>query len=263
MVSTVHDYKKDMQLSIQLNRWIMKPIGVWPRSIEISWAERSVYMLVNVICISLISFLLIPCAMYITLEVEDTYDMLRLSGPVSFCFMAIIKYSSLICHEDDIRRGIEHIEKDWMNTRHYGDRNIMIRNAKFGRCLVAICAFFMYGGAVFYYLAMPFSHGKITELDSNFTYRPLVYPVAKVLIDARYSPISEIFFWLQCVSGFLTHSVTTIACSLAAVFVMHACGRMKVLTKWIEHLVDGREDFGSDVDERLAMIVQQHVRVLR
>ncbi|XP_019699413.2 odorant receptor 63a-like isoform X2 [Harpegnathos saltator] len=251
-----------MQLSIQLNRWIMKPIGVWPRSIEISWAERLVYMLVNVICVSLIGFLFIPCAIYIALEVEEIYDMLRLFGPMSFCLMAVVKYSSLICRENDIRRGIEHIENDWMNTRHYDDRSIMIRNAKFGRRLVAICAFFMYGGAVFYYLAMPFSHGKITELGSNLTYRPLVYPVARLIVDARYSPVSEIFFWLQCVSGFLTHSITTVACSLAAVFVMHAYGRMEVLMKWIEHLVDGREDFCSNVDDRLAMIVQQHVRVL-
>ncbi|XP_025158218.1 uncharacterized protein LOC105188545 [Harpegnathos saltator] len=263
VVAAVHDYKKDMQLSIQLNRWIMKPIGVWPRSIEISWPEKSACMLVNVICISLIGFLFIPCAIYIVLEVKDTYDMLKLSGPLSFCLMAIIKYSSLICRENDIRRGIEHIENDWMNTRHYDDRSIMIRNAKFGRRLVIICAFFMYGGAVFYYLAMPFSHGKITELGSNLTYRPLVYPVARLIVDARHSPVSEIFFWLQCVSGFLAHSITTVACSLAAVFVMHACGRMKVLMKWIEHLVDGREDFCNDVDERLAMIVQQHVRVLR
>ncbi|XP_019699408.2 uncharacterized protein LOC105188541 isoform X2 [Harpegnathos saltator] len=240
VVATVHDYKKDMQLSIQLNRWIMKPIGVWPRSIESSWAEKSSYILV-----------------------EDNYDKLRLSGPVNFCIMVVFKYFSLIGRENDIRRGFKHIENDWMNTQYYSDRNIMIRNAKFGRRLVVICALFMYGGAMFYYVAMPFSHSKITEPGSNLTYRPLVYPVARLIVDARYSPVSEIFFWLQCVSGFVAHSVMTVACSLAAVFVMHACGRMKILIKWIEHLVDGREDFCSDVDERLAMIVQHHVRVLR
>lgn len=263
VVASTYDYEKDVQLSIQLNRWILKPIGIWPKSAKTSWIGKYVYILVNVMCTSLIGFLFIPCAVYITLEVEDTYNTLKLSGPLSFCLMAVIKYSSLIFRENDIRRGIEYIEKDWMNTQYYEDRIIMIRNAKFGRRLVAICAFFMYGGAVFYYLAMPFSNGKITEDDSNLTYQPLVYPVARVIVDARHSPVSEIFFWMQCLSGFIAHSITAGACSVAAVFAMHAYGRLEILMQWIEHLVDGREDLRGNLDERLSMIVQQHVRILQ
>ncbi|XP_020279256.1 odorant receptor 82a-like [Pseudomyrmex gracilis] len=262
-LSPVYDHKKHTQLSIQLNRWLLKPIGVWPKSVKTTCIEKYACALINVICTGLIGFLFIPCAVYIALEVEDTYNTLKLSGPLSFCLMAIVKYSSLIFRENDIRRGIEHIESDWMNTRHYDDQNIMIRNAKFGRRLVAICAFFMYGGAVFYYLAMPFGNGTVTEIDLNLTYRPLVYPVARTIVDARHSPVSEIFFWTQCLSGFIAHSITTGACSLAAVFAMHAYGRMEVLMRWIEHLVDGREDLYDTVDERLTMIVQQHVRILR
>ncbi|XP_018348713.1 PREDICTED: odorant receptor 63a-like [Trachymyrmex septentrionalis] len=261
-IATVHDHEKDMQLSIQLNRWILKPIGVWPKLTEISRMERYAYGLVNVICTSLIGFLFVPSTIFMLLEMDDVYLILKLSGPLSFCLMAVVKYSSLIFRENDIRSGIRHIESDWINTRHSNDRIIMVRNAKFGRRLVSICAFFMYGGAVFYYLALPFSKGKITESDGNLTYRPLVYPVASVILDARHSPISEILFWIQCLSGFIAHSITAGACSLAAVFAMHAYGRLEVLMQWIEHLVDGREDFCDNVDERLAMIVQQHIRIL-
>ncbi|KAL0117061.1 hypothetical protein PUN28_010129 [Cardiocondyla obscurior] len=257
------DHERDMQLSVQLNRWILQPIGVWPKLTEISYTERYAYGLVNVMCTSLIGFLFVPSAVYMALEMDNTYHILKLSGPLSFCLMAVVKYSSLIFRENDIRRGIKHIESDWITTRHNGDRVIMIKSAKFGRRLVAICAFFMYGGAVFYYLALPFSKGKITESDGNLTYRPLVYPVARVIVDARHSPISEIFFWIQCLSGFIAHSITAGACSLAAVFAMHAYGRLEVLMQWIEHLVDGREDLCDNVDERLTMIVQQHVRILR
>lgn len=258
-----HDHEADVRLSVQLNRWLLRPIGVWPKSIEHSWTERCAYALMNVVCTGLIGFIFIPSAVYIVLEVENTYNILKLSGPLSFYVMAIIKYSSLICRENDIRTGIEYIESDWLNTRHYGDRTIMIRNAKFGRRLVLICAFFMYGGAVFYYLALPFSGGTVTDESENLTYRPLVYPVARVIVDARHSPVSEIFFWVQCAAGFIAHSITAGACSLAAVFAMHAYGRMEILMRWIEHLVDGREDFYESVDDRLMMIVQQHMRILR
>ncbi|KAF3054515.1 Odorant receptor 222 [Nylanderia fulva] len=261
-VATVYDYEKDMRFSIQLNRWILKPIGVWPKSAGVSCGEKYVSVLINISCISLIAFLFIPCATFVTLELEDTYDTIRLFGPLNFCVMGVVKYSSLIIREGDIYKGIEYVENDWTNTQYYDDQIIMMRNAKFGHRLVAICVFFMYGGVVFYYLALPFSSGKITEEDGNLTYRPLMFPVARVIVDARYSPISEIFFWIQCLSGFILHSITACACSLAAVFAIHAYGRLEVLIQWIEHLVDGREDFCDSVDERLAMIVRQHVRIL-
>ncbi|XP_011684705.1 PREDICTED: odorant receptor 85c-like [Wasmannia auropunctata] len=262
-IESSYDHKKDMRLSVQQIRWLMEPIGVWPKSADFSRIGNLVYFLINVICTASVSFLFVPSAIYMVLEMHDVYLILKLSGALSFCVMAIMKYSSLIFRENDIRSGIRHIEKDWMNTRYSEDRTIMIRNAKFGRRLVAICAFFMYGGAVFYYLALPFSVGRITEDDGNLTYRPLMYPVARVIVDARRSPINEILFWLQCVSGFIAHTISAGASSLAAVFAIHAYGRLEVLMQWIEHLVDGREDFCDNVDERLAMIVQQHVRILR
>jgi len=44
---------------------------------------------------------------------------------------------------------------------------------------------------------------------------------------------------------------------------MHAYGRTEILMQWIEHLVDGREDLCDNMNERLAMIVEQHIRILR
>lgn len=262
-IAIVYNHKKDMQLSVQLIRWMMELIGAWPKSTAISWIQRYTFALGNVICISLISFVIVPAVICIILEMDDGYIILKLCGALSFCTLAIVKYISLIFHEKNIRSGIEHIESDWMNTRHYDDRIIMMRSATFGQRLVVISAFFMYGGAIFYYFALPFSVGKIIEDGGNVTYRPLIYPVARVIIDVRHSLVSEIFFWVQCLSGFLAHSVTATGCSLAAVFAMHAYGRMEILTQWIKHLIDGREDSCDNMNERLAMIVEQHVRILQ
>ncbi|XP_018348716.1 PREDICTED: uncharacterized protein LOC108752415, partial [Trachymyrmex septentrionalis] len=263
-IATIYDYKKDMRLSVQLIRWMMEMIGAWPKSTVISSTERYAYTLLNVFCIGLISFLVIPALIYIVLEMEmdNGYLILRHSGALSFCVLAIVKYFSLIFHEEDIRNGIKYIESDWINTRYYSDRMTMIRSAKFGQHLVAICMFFMYGGAVFFDLALPFSVSKITENEGNLTYRPLTYPVARVIIDVRHSPVSEIFFWIQCLSGFLAHSITATGCSIAAVFAMHAYGRMEILIEWIKHLIDGRKDLCDNINERLAIIIEHHVRIL-
>ncbi|KAL0117042.1 hypothetical protein PUN28_010124 [Cardiocondyla obscurior] len=110
---------------------------------------------------------------------------------------------------------------------------------------------------------MPISTGKITEEGSNMTYRPLVYPVARAIIDTHRALISEIFICVQCVAGFVTQSINAAACSLTAVLAMHAYGRLEILMQWIVHLVDGRDDLSSNLDERLATIVEEHVRILR
>ncbi|XP_011684713.1 PREDICTED: uncharacterized protein LOC105448048 [Wasmannia auropunctata] len=261
-VATVHDHEKSVQLSLRLNRWILKPIGAWPKSADLSWIEKFMYFLVNVICISLIGFLFVPCTVHMVFEVDDAYTILKILGHLAFCLMAFVKYVSMIWRENDIHMGIKQIEDDWTTTRHYSDRAIMIDNAKFGRRFVMISATFHYGNAVFYYLVLPIMN-KITEDNGNLTYRPLVFPVARMIVDVRYSPANEIFFWGQLMSGLVAHAVTAGACSLAAMLAMHAYGRLKVLAHWIEHLVDGRDDFCVSIDKRLIMIVQQHIRILR
>ncbi|XP_061927041.1 odorant receptor 22c-like [Apis cerana] len=262
-IKTDHDYKKNVNLSIQLNRWILKPIGLWPNSSTISTTGKYLYRLINVICYSLISFLSIPCSLYLILEVEDIYNRIKLFGPLSFCVMAFLKYYLLILHEDNIRECIKRIEWDWKNITYFKDREIMITNANFGRRLVVICTFFMYSGFAFYYIAVPISVGKIPAQDDNITFIPLVFPFSRFIFDTRYSFINEIVFSIQLIAGALMHTITTAACSLAAVFAVHACGQMQVLSSWLKHLINGRSDMYNNVDSRIASIVSQHVRILK
>jgi len=64
------------------------------------------------------------------------------------------------------------------------------------------------------------------------------------------------------VSAVVSQTAVTATCGLIAVLAVHAYSRLEVLMQWIVHLVDGREDFSNNVDERLAIIVQEHVRIL-
>lgn len=261
-IAIVHDHKKDMQLSVQWNRWVLRPIGVWPEATKLS-SQRYVYALLNVICIGLISFICIPAVIFVAREINNGYFILKHIGGMSFQVMILMKYFSMIFRQNNIRNGIEHIASDWMNTQHYSDRIIMIRSAKFGRRLVAICSIIMFGGIAFYFLTMPSSISEVTDGDGNLTYWPSIFPVANVIVDMRYTPINEISFWIQCLSGIVGGFIDVGAHSLVIAFAMHAYGRLEVLIQWIEHLVDGREDFCNNVNERLTMIVQQHVRILR
>jgi len=255
------NYKNDLRVSMQLNVWVMKLIGTWP--LRHCWIETLWYRVLNIICYILMAFLLIPSSMYVVLEIKDFYNQLKLGSALSFFFMAVMKYCALLLREDDIRRCVDHIEGDWRNVRYTDERKIMLENANFGRRLVVICSVFMYGGVLFYFVAVPLTRGKIIEENGNLTYRRLAFPVPSVIVDARHSPINEIFYFIQLFAGFVIHNITVAACSLAALLAMHACGQMQVLISWINHLVDGRKDVNDTTDERLAKIIQLHVRILK
>lgn len=211
----------------------------------------------------LLAFLLIPSSMYIVLEIKDFYNQLKLGSALTFFFMAVMKYCALLLRENDIRRCVDYIEGDWRNVRYTEERRIMLENASFGRRLVFICSVFMYGGVLFYFVAVPLTRAKIIEEDGNLTYRRLAFPVPSVIVDARRSPINEILYFIQLFGGFVAHNITVAACSLAALLAMHACGQLQVLISWINHLVDGREGVNETTDERLAKIIQLHVRILK
>ncbi|XP_076236551.1 odorant receptor 4-like [Calliopsis andreniformis] len=258
-----YDNEKYLKLSIQWNRWLLKPMGLWPKSPRASIARKLLYWLINATCYGLISFLFVPCTLYVMLEVKDVYNKLKLSGPLIFCVTAYAKYYLLISQERDIRECVEQIRQDWRTVTHVKDRDIMLANANFGRRLVILCAFFTYSGFMFYYIIVPISVGKVTAEDQNFTYIPLPLPFSTYIADTRHSPLNEILYSLQMFAGVLLHGIPAAACSLIAIFAVHACGQMEVLMSWLEHLVDGREDMCKTVDKRVATVVDQHVKILK
>ncbi|XP_053973032.1 uncharacterized protein LOC128873460 isoform X3 [Hylaeus volcanicus] len=137
-LSMVHEYEKYVNLSTQWNRWLLKPMGAWPLLPNISRAEKCFNWQINAVCYGLISFLFIPCGLYVMLEVEDLYSKIKLFGPLIFCVMAYLKYYSLIFHGNDIRECLDRIEWDWKNVKHLEDRDIMVATANFGRRFLAL-----------------------------------------------------------------------------------------------------------------------------
>lgn len=258
-----HDYRRNVNLSIKLNRWLLEPIGTWPKSSDNSIIERSFNWIKNAVCYFLISFDFVPCLTFLILEVNDTYTRIQLIGPLSFFLMSFSKYSLLIIHKDDVLKCVEQIQWDWKNIQNPDERKIMMSYASYARKLTIICTFFMYSSFAFYYIAMPISVGKVPAGDANFTFIPLPFPSSGRIVDYRQSPVNEIFFSAQCMAGVVMHAVAVGACSLAATFASHACGQMEILMNWLHHLVNGREDLDKTLNGRIASIVEQHVRILK
>ncbi|XP_076642162.1 odorant receptor 10-like isoform X4 [Halictus rubicundus] len=257
------NHAKNMDLSIGWNRRLLEPFGVWPLSYSNSGVQRCVRWLKYVVSYFLISLICVPLGLFGVFEVEGAYNKLKLFGPMSFFLMVYMKYFNLINNITHFRDCIEQIESDWKNTSYSEDRDIMVENAIFGRRLVKICCFFTYSGFVFYYVATPIATGRVTDPIHNLTFVPTPFPVAQVVVDTRHSPANEIFIVGQFFGGFVLHGIAVGACTYAAVFAVHACGQVKILHSWLQHLTAGRTDMSESVDDRIANIVRQHVRILK
>ncbi|KAK0091402.1 hypothetical protein PV326_003281 [Microctonus aethiopoides] len=252
----------DAQFALQVNQWLLKPLGIWPLTKHSSFIEKIVTAILVIVCSILLAFVSVP-GLFLLINVKSfTARLNLLTGPFSFYVMLLMKYHSLVSGQQDLSNCIEQIIADWRELSSVNDRNIMMDYAKYdGRFGAVICAVFMYGGGIFYTGILPRISGNIVNIN-NETIRPLAYPGYYRFFNPQLSPAYEIVYGIHCCCAFVMHSITSATCSLLVVFVMHACGQLKIIIVWLKNLVNDTEN-NEDSNERFSKIIQQHVRTLR
>jgi len=257
--STIDVYKRDYSdYSLQFNRWFLKSIGAWPESSANQSITGSILIItLRLVCWLLILFVSLPSILYIIFEEKDFYLKLRALGPASYCFLGGVNYYSLLHHGSRICKSIEHIEKDWRMAKR-NDREVMLKNARIGRTISAVCAFIMEGGVLCFNLMIRIS--PIIQIIDNETVviGQLACPSFNMIVDTRISPVYDVMFIVQCISITVVNIVTISACSLAAVFAMHACGQLNIVILHLRELVNNKSETVS-----LGSVIEHHLRVLR
>ncbi|XP_071641230.1 odorant receptor 4-like isoform X2 [Temnothorax longispinosus] len=259
MLITEH-YKDDVIFITHLTRHVLSVLGVWPvynrrrSTSETIWK----YILIS-ICNILLYSVLIPGVCFWLIE-KRTRIRFRTIPLLLYGFMAGSKYSSMVFHERDIIRCLKHIEEDYKTVTSVKARNTMIETAKIGRRLVTLCAVFMYASGLSFRLILPFAKGKIVT-PQNITIRPLPCPAYFYFFDIQVSPTYEFIFAIQILSGIVTYTITTGLCGLAAVFVMHGCGQLKILADLMINLVEEQWQEKREVDKKLAKMVEHQIRI--
>ncbi|XP_011880387.1 PREDICTED: odorant receptor 13a-like [Vollenhovia emeryi] len=254
------DHKSDILYITQPTRNILLALGTWPSISK----EKSVYPKIHhllLICISytLLSCDLIPGILYWLME-KTTRIRLQMVPLLLYDFMSASQYGIFIFRYDQLRQCLKHVEEDWKNILSADARNIMLKSARLGKRLVTICGVFMYSGAITFRTILPLSQGK-TITDQNVTLRHFACPGYFFSLDVQVSPVYETLFIIQCLTGFVTVSVVTGACGLTAIFVVHACGQLKILIGLMRALVQKQWREEREVNKKLAEIVEHQIRV--
>ncbi|XP_078051667.1 odorant receptor 26, partial [Augochlora pura] len=255
------DYTSDYNYSLQVNRWILRPIGIWPNLSDTNESSRLPSKLLNIVCHSLMVFTFAPSVLYILFEDISLHARIQAIGPMSHWLMGELNYCSLSFRTNEIGRCMRHVEADWKTIKRPSDRQLMLKNAKVGRSIAIIAAVCMNLGVLSYNVVtgLQKSDSRLAnESDSMFR---LPCPVYSHLMDVSRSPTNQIVYFLQILSALIVNSVTVGACGLAGVFAMHACGQLNVVMSQLDCLV---EPYGDQAfaQKRLTSIVKRHLRAL-
>ncbi|XP_018364253.1 PREDICTED: odorant receptor 82a-like [Trachymyrmex cornetzi] len=256
------NYIENMEYSIQPIRWLLKPISVWP-VMDSSITEKISSVVLLITCIFLIVSILVPCALAIFLdETKDVNMKIRDFGPLSNWVLASLKYTSLLVHVGDIRQCIKHIETDWRAITKSEEQEVMLRNARIGRFIAIFSAIFIHSGVFSYSIVRGMTLSESVVEGDNASERSLPFPFYNKILDTTTSPMYEIVFTIQCLSTFVVNSVTVSACCLTSVFVLHACGQLKILMSLLDSLINERNEKTDSSQQKFAIIVEHHLRVL-
>ncbi|XP_019699227.1 odorant receptor 4-like [Harpegnathos saltator] len=253
------NHQQDMRYVFAPSSWFLGLIGIWP--ISFRGVGQHISKIAIVICNFVLSFAIVPCALHIIYDQKDLNIRLKLSGLLGFCTTAMMKFLVLVIRRPKIRQCIEHVKDDWWQVKFKSDRDLMLKYADTGRKLSIISASSMYIAGFIYHLVLPFcTEHKI----GNQTIRPLVYPTYSQFIQTQVSPTYEIVYLAHCMCGYTMYTVTAGSCGLAAIFATHACGQIDIITSRLEDLPQDKSyEQSTDINQRIAIIVKSHVRVLR
>ncbi|KAL0117016.1 hypothetical protein PUN28_010111 [Cardiocondyla obscurior] len=248
-------YQQDIEYVFKLNSWILGSIGIWP--ISLRGAGRYLSNFAIAFGNLAISFALVPCVLHIIYDEKDIIMRLKLCGLLAFCLTAMTKYCILAIRRPKILHCIESVKNDWWQVTFKSDRELMLKYGTIGRNLTIISAAFMYAAGIIYYMILiPFFSAKIIH---NLTARPFVYPIYSKFSHVQITPIYEIVYVAHCMCGYTAYSITAGACGLAALFVTHACGQIQLIMSRVDLL----NSKSSNIHQQIAVIVKDHVRVIR
>ncbi|XP_011308629.1 odorant receptor 13a-like [Fopius arisanus] len=203
----------------------------------------------------------IPCVMFASIKMKTMSDRLVFLGPLGFHVTNSLKYILIIYHSDVMKKCVTQVTADWMEAQTNEEQNVMWKSANLGRSLTRMCAFFMFSGAIFFQ-AMTMLKPK--EIDKfNVTIRQHVLPRYDYFVDSQMSPVFEITYGTHTILLVFLYTIEIAICNLAAVFVSHICGQVRVMKLKLKRLEESACERSNDLDDAIWSVIHCHVKILK
>ncbi|XP_018311168.1 uncharacterized protein [Mycetomoellerius zeteki] len=166
---------------------------------------------------------------YVLFEANNIKQKLNAMRPLLYraIYMGSIHYWVLLKRRDNIQKLIL-MKTDWSLMQRIDERDVILQHVKYGRYITIICKIMLQSDCVLFIFVQ--SIRTVTITIGNETTYTISYPIYNKIIDTRFTPMNEIALVLQNMTLIPVSFYTVGSCSLAAVFAIHACGLLNVLT---------------------------------
>ncbi|XP_078043446.1 odorant receptor 4-like [Augochlora pura] len=252
------NYERDFVYIFKPSKWILKSIGIWPGFLKDG--NKPLQKLAIAFSNVILLFALVPFTMYLAVEEKNLMIILKRIGLITFCWLSVFKYWSLIVYKPTFKHCIQSIHEDWKKVEQTEDRNLMLKYGNMSRNLTTLCVVLMYSGGFMYHTIVQYAIGTFVD-ENNRTIKPLIYPTYSGFFDSQTRPLYEVVYVLHFLCGYVTTSVTIGVCALAAVFATHVCGQIDIMILRLQNLASDKSS--KNLHPRLIKIVQDHVRMLK
>lgn len=267
MTTRKDEYEIEVNYLSRVCGKLLKILGIPNHSKEpLSFAVRFTKFLSIFVCYALIIFFLVTTILHALLVEQNVHIKLNKMPLFFYNVLLLVKYSCLIMKQEQIVRCMKFIEEDLTRVVNLYHRDIIMEKAKYGKRFSAVICVFLHITVMFWRLYVPLIKGKIVTA-ANVTIRPL--PSSGYyfhLIDDQVSPFYEIIFFLQCAEGCVTIYTNIVICTLAVIFIVHACSQLEIFVDLLEAVVASTKSTEKyteeeDVNAKLAIAVKHHIRV--
>ncbi|XP_036146797.1 uncharacterized protein LOC105834984 [Monomorium pharaonis] len=253
------NYERDIENVFVLNRFFSRMIGIWPFVHANSLLPELLETITVVLtCFVFIICELIPMLLYMFMVLTDISKRLKFMGSVVFTVVQIIKYVYMLLYRSHVRNCLMLVDADWRNVVNPSDRISMIDRIRIGKRLIVMCAVFVYLTGVALRMAIPLSMGKIVT-PQNITIRPLSGPAYLIILDVQRSPVYEIVYFIQFLSGFIKYTITVATFSFVTLCAMHFCAQADILMTLMNDFIN--ENRPEYLNRRLATVVERQIKI--
>ncbi|KAF3054302.1 Odorant receptor 374 [Nylanderia fulva] len=260
MLLNIRDTQLDFEWAVELNRYSLQFIGLWPKMEETTREKIIANVRVFLLIIMLAFVCAIPCIhslIRVWGDLMSMTDNLQFTLPLVSMIMKLIivwnkKLVDTFRNFSPLAPIVQMIAKDWLRLKSDEEREIMIKCARIPRIII-MCGFASMFASFILLIILPslgITIRYITNVSDPGKPLPLqtYYPY-----DTDTSPYFELTFLAQGVTLMVSAMGYTAIDSLFGLLIFHVCGQLQNLKN---RLTDKKD---SNFDRILADVISDHI----
>ncbi|RLU20564.1 ObirOr5-U15 [Ooceraea biroi] len=222
-----HSRYKDFVWAIQLNRFGLELIGLWPGNDEVAEVKLASDLRVGIIfvIVTLISGIPLVCSL-----VRVWGDMILMIDNLQITLPLLIVSLKLVV----MRRKrmallslVKMMAEDWMELKTAKEKDVMIGRAHLARAIV-ISGYVLMVLAFIVVIVLPYYGFSLTRHLTNLTDPGKPLPLQTYYFyDINRSPQFELTFLIQAITIFLAAVVYTSVDAFLGLTILHLCGQLE------------------------------------